>query len=63
MDNANNNVNNDFTVTREINQGLNGSGHARWLVFSTWTDRTGRQRSNIETFETLEAAQNWVEWA
>ena len=46
----------------EIREGLNGSGHKRFILLA---DRTGEHKNIhvFETFETMGEALSWVEWA
>jgi hypothetical protein len=45
--------------TREICEGINGSGQRVYLVFTTQDGRV----VGLESFETREEAESWVRWA
>lgn len=49
--------------TREIVEGISGSGHTVWIVVTEWTCEDGHQGIAGETFDTLAEAQAWIQWA
>jgi len=46
-------------MKKEIGEGLNGSGHTVWMVYSM----RGNLCIHIEYFDTLAEANSWIRWA
>jgi len=55
---------NSAKTTREIREGVNGSGNRVWLVFTFKTNDEGKQFTDwIETFKSEAEAKHWMKWA
>jgi len=55
---------NSATITREILEGVDGSGNRIWSVFTYKTNAQGVQVTHwIERFKTEAEAKHWLKWA